>query len=242
MSALSLQIYSPATPTMWLPTDEASGDLTNRGSATPATLTKRGNPTYRVSNLFAPSGGGVLLGPSNFFGSQSGWLVGDMSYSVAAWFRTISTDAVATYGGGATANVLLGDWSNAVARAFGVHGGVLKYRHFQTSGGTWVGVTGATAVNDGQWHMAGLAYNASTDVVAIYLDDRGTAEATGAATANPGGSSFSSVGAGYGNGTEAGAQDFFDGSMAAVACWSSVLTVTDFQRIYQAGIRSGVGY
>lgn len=200
--SLARQVFAPATPVLWLPGDEASGNLANRGSAG-GTLTARGALAYRQASPV-----GYALG-----GSAGG------------------------YAGSATANVVLGDWSGDVGRAFGVHGGFSKYNQF--TGSSWEPTTGVRAVNDGAWHLLSLSQDTAANTARLYVD--GVADTVNAALGNNiAASSFCCVGAGYGNGTEAGAGDPFDGSYFGVAAWAAVLTAADWLRIYQAGIRGGV--
>lgn len=232
--SLARQVFSPATPGLWIPGDEASGDLTNRGSLGGAAWVARGTTLYRQSSII----GYALSGASGGrFTSVTGIFVGNVSYSVAGWINTTSTDSVPSYAGSNIANVILGDWSSAVERSFGIHGGLVKYNHF--SGAAWAPTVGVTPVNTGVWRMIGLAYDTVANTSKVYVDGVLDGSSSGVGN-NSAGASFCSLGAGYGDGTQTGPADTFDGRYFGLGIWSAVLADVDFLRIYQAGIRSGV--
>lgn len=228
------KVYSKGTPALWLPADEVSGNLTNRGSEG-GTFTARGTPVYRVVSPLLSRAINLDAPDSDKFTKLTGVLAGDVSFSIAAWVRTVSTDAVSGYAGNPALTVL-GDWSSNILRGYGIHGGFNQLRKYDTA---WKTLTGTRPVNDGSWHLIGVSYNATTDLASLFTDGVADGTATIADYTSPVGC-FSAFGSGYGNATEAGSGDAFNGDLGALAGWNLVLVAADFLDLYNSGLRDGI--
>jgi hypothetical protein len=148
---------------------------------------------------------------------------GSMTYE--AWVRTTSTDATSSYAGNPALTVV-GDTSASVWMNFGVHGGKVRFLRFNNT--AWQNVDSAKSVNDGAWHHIGATYDSSTRAVVVYVD--GVADGSGTITAHQSQGGVDALGTGYN-----GNADTFDGYMAEVAVWASVLAPHRFRAHYLAG-------
>lgn len=212
------------TPQAWWRLGEASGtSLTDSGSAG-ATGTLSGTATLAQTGALTGDSNTALLlaGGSAAFSRISA----TQQQSAFGWIKTTDTDSTVSYDGDA-ALTLLGDTSGGIWHGFGVTGGKAQYRRFNNS--AWQLHTGATTVNDGNWHMIGYTYNHTTLAVVVYVD--GVADYTGAQTAHQNQGGWSALGRGY------NAVDTFRGTIDEVAVFvNKVLTAQNFADLWSKSV------
>jgi len=141
-----------------------------------------------------------------------------LTYS--AWIQTTSTDASSGFASNSALSII-GDNTPNIWNSFGINDGKVRYIHYT---GSYENVTGATSVNDGNWHHVAVTHDQSTNAVVIYVD--GIPDATGSLTYSGGGGAtkvgFTRIGGSYLDGT--GTQDFFDGSIVEVAIFNTPIS------------------
>lgn len=220
LPAVATQIAA-LSPNGWWRLGESSGtSLADSGSAG-ATGTLSGTATLAQTGALTGVADTALLlaGGSAAFTR----IVATQQQSAFGWVKTTDTDSTVGYDGDA-ALTLLGDTSGGIWHGFGVTGGKAEYRRFNNS--AWVLHTGATTVNDGNWHMIGYTYDSSTRAVVVYVD--GAADYTGTHTSHQTQGGWSALGRGY------NAADTFRGTVDEVAVFvNKVLTAQNFADLWE---------
>lgn len=145
------------------------------------------------------------------------------SQSRMAFVQTTSTDATPDYEGDAALTVF-GDSTADVWDSFGVTDGKLVYTRF--NGSAWQVFTGATAINDGAWHMVVATYDADTLEVKLYVD--GVLDGSGSMTSHQAKGGINRYGRGYSG------VDVYTGNVGQLAAWASALTAGDVSALWGA--------
>lgn len=140
--------------------------------------------------------------------------------TLMAFVKTTSTDATSIYEGDPALTVW-GDTSASVWDNFGIHGGKVQFRRFNNT--SWQVFTGATDVNDGEWHMIAVTYDSTTRMVKLYVD--GAEDGSGTMTAHQAQGSVNTLGRGY-------SSDRFIGSLDEAAVFNFALSPTDIAALY----------
>ncbi|MEP1782158.1 LamG-like jellyroll fold domain-containing protein, partial [Reichenbachiella sp.] len=135
-----------------------------------------------------------------------------------AWIQTTSTSSANNYAGN-PALAVIGDTDNNVRNAFGIHGGVVRYTHYD---GSWNTFDGTIAVNDGNWHHIAVTHDQATGDIELFVDGNGDGNFNVTYDAI---SSFNRIGGSYLDGSLTG--DLFEGSIDEVRIWNDVRTSTE---------------
>jgi hypothetical protein len=206
------------TPLFYFRFGESSGNPVDSG------------PSNRSTALVMPytyGQTGALAGDSNTALLLSGGTISMNAISMPgsqtrlAWIKTTETDSTAGYTGD-PAMVLLGDSTGNVWDNFGVHGGKVQYRRFNNS--TWQTFTGATNVNDGNYHQIGMTYDSTTRAVVLYVD--GASDGGGTQTSHQNQGGINKIGVGY------DAVDTFRGTVDELAAFSSAKSAQFFADLW----------
>lgn len=179
-------------------------------------LVNQGAFEFDVLALAAEAGNALVFdGISEFVSFARNTVASGLTYE--AWINTVSTDAISDYIGNAALSVI-GDHDNSIRNSFGIHGGIVRYTHFD---GSWFSVDGQTPVNDGSWHHIAVTHNSGTGEILIYVD--GIVDGSGNINYSAG-ASYDRIGGSYFDGSGIG--DLFDGQIDEVRIWSTPLSET----------------
>ncbi|MEQ8240952.1 MAG: LamG-like jellyroll fold domain-containing protein [Cyclobacteriaceae bacterium] len=135
--------------------------------------------------------------------------------TLEAWIRTSSNDATSAYVGN-TALTVIGDNTNNIRGAFGVHAGKVRYTHWTGSGIVFDVLDGVISVNDGNWHHIAITHDQSSRLMNLYVD--GVLDASATSVVYRTDMAFNRIGGSYSNGTGTG--DFFAGQIDDVRVWN----------------------
>jgi hypothetical protein len=210
-----------SAPVAWWKLDEKTGTTANDSSGTGKTGTVAGSAVWKPGKL----GSSIYFDGSDDFVTMTRFVLAS-GLSLGAWVKTTSTDSTVVYAGNAAQNVI-GDNTGGIFIGFGVHGGKVRYNHYNTS---WQSFTGVTSVNDDNWHYIAATHDQGTGAINLYVD--GVVDATGSTTYNAS-SGVNRLGGGYSNGTGTG--DLFTGSIDDVKIYNYVRTQAQVAYDYNRG-------
>ncbi len=191
------------------------------------------NPSVytQSTKLNGNSGSRIYLNPNT--GNSTGGIILPNSFSFSFWINTVST-INGPYSGG---SVIEG--SGAVNPSGGSLWNIFRYSHF--SSGKWTlmlhssqgSTTGnaqvTTVINDGRWHHVLLTYDSSSTTLTVYTDNVQTYTLS---TNNFGtGINVPRIGTSY----DGNASSVFTGDLSNLSFWTSALTSSQINEIYNNG-------
>lgn len=178
------------------------------------------------------SGNGKIVQGAGFNGSSSkiDLVVNSLNYSqpmtVAAWVKTSSASSgeiLSTYnytGGGNYG------WQCAITATGKA---ILDVRD---SVGTDYQATGATSINDGNWHYVVCLWNGTTG--SVYIDGNSTADGTGTMpTASSWPYGYATIGAAKYNSSLT--FQYYTGNIDEVGIWNRALSTSEMSQLYNSG-------
>lgn len=138
----------------------------------------------------------------------------------AAWIRTSSTDATASYVGD-PALPILSDTTGSVWIGWGVTGGVQVFMY--AGGGPHA--SGAVTVNDDAWHFLVATHDRGTGAIALYVD--GSPDGTGTRAWNSTFPAADVIGRGF------NAADVWSGGLDEVRIYNRAFSASEVKALYE---------
>jgi len=198
---------------------------TNGNNATQGTVSAQ--PMFHTG-LFNGKPGVRFDGTSDFLALSRIGLPSGLTYF--AVFRTTSTDSTRGYAGNAALTILGDNHPLFVYNGFGVTGGKGEFNAFdQPSGSGWEHYNSATTVNDGVARDMIATFASSDNTPRLYVN--GLLEASGTTDYGEPFVGINRVGGGYLDGSGTG--DLYDGDLAEILIYDTVLSGSDRQSAHE---------